>query len=40
MADESRVQYLAEAVRYHRALYYNHASPEITDAQYDALWAE
>ena len=40
MADESRVQYLAEAVRYHRELYYNHASPEITDAQFDALWDE
>lgn len=40
MADETRVQSLAEAVRYHRELYYNKASPEITDAQFDALWDE
>ena len=40
MADGERIQQLAEAVRYHRELYYNQSSPEITDAQFDTLWDE
>ncbi len=40
MAGAERIQQLAEAVRYHRQLYYNHAAPEITDAEFDALWDE
>jgi len=40
MAEEDRIKYLADAVRYHRELYYNHAAPEISDAEFDALWDE
>ena len=40
MAGGARIQQLAEAVRYHRELYYNHAAPEISDAEFDALWDE
>ena len=40
MAEEERIHYLAEAVRYHRELYYNHAAPEISDAEFDKLWDE
>ena len=40
MAGEERIKYLADAIRYHRELYYNHAAPEITDAEFDALWDE
>ena len=40
MAEGERIQLLAEAVRYHRELYYNHAAPEISDAEFDALWDE
>mgnify|MGYP003683262077 FL=1 len=40
MAEGERIQHLAEAVRYHRELYYNHAAPEISDAEFDALWDE
>ncbi len=40
MAGAERIQQLADAVRYHRQLYYNHAAPEITDAEFDALWDE
>lgn len=40
MAGEERIRYLADAIRYHRELYYNHAAPEITDAEFDALWDE
>ena len=40
MAEEERIRYLAEAVRYHRELYYNHAAPEISDAEFDKLWDE
>ena len=40
MAGAERIQHLAEAVRYHRELYYNHAAPEISDAEFDALWDE
>ena len=40
MADADRIEYLADAVRYHRELYYNHAAPEISDPEFDALWDE
>ena len=40
MAGAERIQHLAEAVRYHRELYYNHAAPEISDAEFDTLWDE
>ena len=40
MAGEDRIEYLADAVRYHRELYYNHSAPEISDAEFDALWDE
>ncbi len=40
MAGAERIQHLADAVRYHRELYYNHAAPEVSDAEFDALWDE
>jgi len=40
MAGADRISELAEAVRYHRELYYNQAAPEITDVEFDALWDE
>ena len=40
MSGEERFKYLADAIRYHRELYYNHSAPEITDAEFDALWDE
>ena len=40
MAGEERIKYLADAVRYHRELYYNHSAPEISDAEFDSLWDE
>lgn len=40
MAGQERIDYLAGAIRYHRELYYNHSAPEITDAEFDALWNE
>ena len=40
MADAERILHLAETIRYHRELYYNQSSPEITDADFDALWDE
>ena len=40
MAEGERIQQLAEVVSYHRELYYNHAAPEISDAEFDALWDE
>ena len=40
MAEDDRVTQLAEAINYHRELYYNHSKPEITDAQFDSLWDE
>ena len=39
MAGEDRIEYLADAVRYHRELYYNHSAPEISELV-DALWDE
>ncbi len=40
MAGQERIDFLADAIRYHRELYYNHSAPEITDAEFDALWDE
>ena len=40
MPEAERIQQLAEAVRYHRELYYNHAAPEISDADFDSIWDE
>lgn len=40
MAGGERIKYLADAVRYHRELYYNHSAPEISDIEFDALWDE
>ncbi len=40
MTGGERIEYLANAVRYHRDLYYNHSAPEITDQEFDALWDE
>ena len=40
MTEEDRIRYLADAVQHHRELYYNHSAPEITDAEFDALWDE
>ena len=40
MAGAERIQHLADAVRYHRELYYNHSAPEISDSEFDALWDE
>ena len=40
MAEKSRIQDLESAIRYHRELYYNHSAPEISDADFDALWDE
>ncbi len=36
----SRLASLADAIRHHRALYYQHDAPEISDAEFDALVAE
>ncbi|MDP6333552.1 MAG: NAD-dependent DNA ligase LigA [Candidatus Poseidoniaceae archaeon] len=40
MAGEDRIQHLADAIKYHRELYYNHSAPEISDAEFDLLWDE
>ena len=40
MAGQERIDFLADAIRYHRELYYNHSAPEITDAEFDAMWDE
>ena len=40
MAELSRIADLAKAISYHRELYYNHSAPEISDADFDALWDE
>ena len=40
MAEESRIEELSAAIRYHRELYYNHSAPEISDADFDKLWDE
>ena len=40
MAEESRIEELSAAIRYHRELYYNHSAPEVSDADFDKLWDE
>lgn len=40
MAGDDRIQHLADAVKYHRELYYNHSAPEISDAEFDSMWDE
>ncbi len=40
MTRKDRIKFLAEAVSYHRELYYNHSAPEISDAEFDVLWDE
>ncbi len=40
MAEESRINQLSAAIRYHRELYYNHSIPEISDVEFDKLWDE
>ena len=40
MAEESRIEELSAAIRYHRELYYNHSAPEISDAEFDRMWDE
>ncbi|HIF46251.1 MAG TPA: DNA ligase (NAD(+)) LigA [Candidatus Poseidoniales archaeon] len=40
MAELFRIADLAKAISYHRELYYNHSAPEISDADFDALWDE
>ena len=36
----ARIEALAEQIAYHSHLYYNEASPEISDVAFDALWDE
>ncbi len=40
MTDKERIQKLADTIRYHRELYYNHSAPEISDVEFDTLWDE
>ena len=40
MTGTKRITELAEAIRYHQELYYNHSAPEISDADFDTLWNE
>ena len=39
-ATSTRIASLAERIAHHSHLYYNEATPEITDAEFDALWDE
>lgn len=39
-AISERIAFLATEIAHHSHLYYNEASPEITDAEFDALWEE
>ena len=39
-ATAARIAELAEAIAHHSNLYYNEAAPEISDAEFDALWDE
>ena len=39
-ATTARIEALAEQIAYHSHLYYNEAAPEISDAEFDALWDE
>ena len=38
--EQTLVDWLAEQIAHHSHLYYNEASPEITDAEFDKLWDE
>ncbi len=37
---DERIGFLAAEITRHSELYYNHSAPEITDADFDALWDE
>jgi len=39
-ATTARIEALAEQIAHHSHLYYNEAAPEISDAEFDALWDE
>ena len=39
-ANSARIEELARLLAHHSNLYYNEAFPEITDAEYDALFDE
>ncbi len=39
-ATAARIEGLAEQIAHHSHLYYNEATPEISDAEFDALWDE
>ena len=39
-ATTARIEALAEQIAHHSHLYYNEATPEISDAEFDALWDE
>ena len=36
--EQAQVEWLATQIAHHSHLYYNEASPEISDAEYDELW--
>jgi len=38
--EQTLVDWLVEQIAHHSHLYYNEASPEITDAEFDKLWNE
>ena len=38
--EDAQVEWLATQIAHHSHLYYNEASPEISDAEYDELWDE
>ncbi|MDP6856399.1 MAG: NAD-dependent DNA ligase LigA [Candidatus Thalassarchaeaceae archaeon] len=37
---DERIEFLAAEITRHSELYYNHSAPEISDADFDALWDE
>ena len=39
-ATTARIEILAQQIAHHSHLYYNEAAPEISDAEFDALWDE
>ena len=39
-SEDSRIEELAALIVHHSHLYYNEASPEISDAEFDELWDE
>jgi DNA ligase (NAD+) len=38
--ERALIEWLSEQISYHSDLYYNEASPEISDAEFDVLWDE